>query len=355
MQSLEDTGAGQRKLLARIDRLRRELGGRLAILGHHYQRRAIVERSDLAGDSFKLARDGSRLEAELVVFCGVRFMAEAAAILARPGQKVFHPDPSAGCPMADMADLDDVRLAFSRLQETLGGEGHLPVVYMNSSSELKSMVGEMGGTVCTSANAPRAFRWVFARGRRVFFFPDRHLGWNTAASLGIPPEEICLYDFLEPGGGLDEEALRRARVILWSGFCHVHQFFEEAQVAAARRDHPDCRIIVHPECRPEVAAAADATGSTEQIIRYIEAAGPGTVIVVGTEINLVERMALTWTDRRVIPLAASLCPSMYKVTLPRLHGSLTRLAAGDEEGSVAVDDGVREGARLALRRMLELP
>ncbi len=341
--------------LARIDRLRRALGKEVVILGHHYQRPAIVRRADFVGDSFLLARQASRAEARWIVFCGVRFMAEAAAVLARPGQEVFHPDPAAGCPMADMADPSDVEEAWETLTSVLGEDALVPVVYMNSSARLKAFVGDRGGLVCTSSNADRAYQWVFEKGKRVFFLPDEHLGRNTARAMGIPAGEVLLYAFREQGGGLEEDEIRRGKVFLWSGHCHVHVFFRPEDVERARRENPGCRIIVHPECPVPVVEASDAWGSTERIVRFVREAGPGATIVVGTEVNLVERLALDFPDRRVLPLAHSLCPNMYRINPKALADTLEGLASGSPPGPVEVEASVRSGARKALERMLALP
>ena len=341
--------------LERIDALKKELGGQVVLLGHHYQRPAIVRRADIVGDSFLLARRAAQVEARWIVFCGVRFMAEAAAVLARPGQEVFHPDPAAGCPMADMADLPDVEEAWRTLSDLVGEENLLPLVYMNSSAALKAFVGERGGLVCTSSNAPRAFRWALERGKRVFFLPDEHLGRNTARRLGIPPGETPLYVFGRERGDLEEEEIRRGKVFLWSGHCHVHVFFRPEDVERARRENPGCRIIVHPECPVPVVEAADEAGSTERIVRFVREGGPGSTTVVGTEINLVERLALDFPDRRVLPLGRSLCPNMYRITPRALASTLEGLAGGDPPPPVRVEPSVRAGAARALERMLALP
>ncbi len=341
--------------LARIDVLRRTLGKKVVLLGHHYQRPSIVRRADFVGDSFLLARRASQAEARWIVFCGVRFMAEAAAVLARPGQEVFHPDPAAGCPMADMADLADVEEAWENLTQVLGPESLIPVVYMNSSAALKAFAGERGGLVCTSSNADRAFRWVFEKGKRVFFLPDEHLGRNTARAMGISSREIALYAFRQEEGGLEEGEIRRGKVFLWSGHCHVHVFFRPEDVERARRENPGCRVVVHPECPAAVVDAADAAGSTEKIVGFVREAGPGATVVVGTEANLVERLALDFPDRRVLPLARSLCPNMYRINPRALADTLEKLASGSPPGSVQVEPSVRAGARTALERMLALP
>ncbi len=344
-----------RPLLERIDELREVLGKDLVVLGHHYQRPAIVRRSDFVGDSFLLALEASKADARWIVFCGVRFMAEAAAVLARPGQSVYHPDPAAGCPMADMADPADVEDAWRFLSAVLGEEALVPLVYMNSSAALKAFVGEKGGLVCTSSNAGRAFRKILEEGKRVFFLPDEHLGRNSARALGIPEEETLLYAFGEEGGGLEADQVRRGKVFLWSGHCHVHVFFRVEDVERARREHPGCRVIVHPECPVQVVEASDASGSTERIVRFVREAGAGSTTVVGTEFNLVERLALDFPDRKVLPLGRSLCPNMYRINPRVLLETLEGLASGNPPQAVKVVDSVRRGAKAALERMLALP
>ena len=344
-----------RPLLARIDELKAALGEEAVILGHHYQRPSIVRRADFVGDSFLLARKASQARARWIIFCGVRFMAEAAAVLAREGQAVFHPDPAAGCPMADMADPADVEEAWRTLSEVVGEDDLVPVVYMNSSAGLKAFVGERGGLVCTSSNAGTAFRAILEKGKRIFFLPDEHLGRNTARSLGIPQAETPLYEFRRERGGLEEKEIRRGRVFLWSGHCHVHVFFRVEDVERARRENLGCRVIVHPECPVSVVEAADASGSTERIVRFVREGGPGSVTVVGTEVNLVERLALDHPDRKVLPLGTSLCPNMYRINPRALADTLERLASGNPPDPVEVEDSVRAGARKALERMLALP
>jgi quinolinate synthase len=330
-------------------------GSDLLLLAHHYQRREIVELCHRKGDSFELARFAQReSDARWVVFCGVRFMAESAAILAAPGQAVLHPDARAGCPLADMADADDVRGAWSELCGVLGEmPGQVtPVTYINSSAELKAFCGRNRGTICTSSNAPRTFDWAMEQAKRIFFFPDQHLGRNTAAIRGIPAEHILLWAKGEPLGGNSAEAVRQARVILWDGHCHVHTWFTREQIDDVRREHPGVMVVVHPECPREVVEAADANGSTSFIIDYVQRAKPDSTIAVGTEVNLVERLARENDGvKKVIPLTRSLCPNMYRINPQNLCRTLER---PESLTPVSVPAAVSRDALTALDRMLSL-
>lgn len=349
-------GMTEPELAACIREVKASLGPRLVILTHHYQRQEVVELGDHGGDSFGLSKTAASLErAEFIVFCGVHFMAESAAVLARPGQVVFIPDPSAGCPMADMAPIAAVEQAFADLARAVDPAEYTPVTYVNSSAAVKSFCGNRGGSCCTSSNARQVFEWAFQQRPRIFFIPDEHLGRNTAADLGAGP--VVLWDPERPLGGNTADQLRDARVILWKGFCHVHTSFTVEQIADARAAHPGGRVVVHPECRREVVAAADASGSTEQIIKFVETAPDGATIVVGTEIHMVERLAARWQGRKtVLPLARSLCPNMFRINLHNLCWVLDSIAAGPDHwvNRVTVPDDVRDGARLSLARMLEI-
>lgn len=333
----------------------RRHGSGLLLLAHHYQRREIVELSHRRGDSFELARSAQReSSARWVVFCGVTFMAESAAILAAPGQSVIHPDARAGCPLADMADLPEVQAAWDELKGVLGDlkSQVTPVTYINSSAELKAFCGRNQGTVCTSSNAGRAFDWAMEKAERVFFFPDQHLGRNTAVTHGIPVDRILLWRKDEPLGGNSPDAVRRARVILWEGHCHVHTWFTTEQIEAVRLEHPGIQVVVHPECPRDVVAAADANGSTSFIIDFVSRAAPDSAIAVGTEFNLVERLALeAEKGKMVIPLARSLCPNMYRINPQNLCWSLEQPEAFTP---VTVAPDVSRDALVALDRMLSL-
>jgi quinolinate synthase len=337
-------------LVERVESLRRTWGLRLLILGHHYQSPAVLRHADVTGDSLELSRKAAGSRAERIVFCGVRFMAETAVILARPEQSVYMPETTAGCPMADMADAESAVAALERLARA-GGDW-VPVVYVNSSAEVKAFCGRQGGSACTSSNAGRVLSHFLDRGRRVLFLPDRHLAENTAHDLGLPAEAVALYDPAAPDGGLDDAAVGRARLVCWKGHCHVHTFFTPEMVARVRRERPEARIVVHPEAPAEVVRAADAHGSTSQIIRYVEAQPAGSTVVVGTESRLVQRLADVHRGRvTVLALALSTCPNMAKTNVP---GLLHLLEAWSEAQRIRVDGTVAGEARQALQRMLSL-
>jgi quinolinate synthase len=334
---------------------RRALGDRLIVLGHHYQRDEVVQFADFRGDSFKLSQQAAATDADLILFCGVHFMAESADILAKPNQTVVLPNLEAGCSMADMAKIDDVRDAWETLTD-LGASGLVPMTYMNSAASLKSFVGENGGIVCTSSNAAKTFDWAFERGERILFFPDEHLGRNTAVKRGIPLDRMVVWDPFKPLGGNTREALRDATIILWRGYCSVHARFSVEQIDAARRDDPDVNIIVHPECRLDVVQAADYDGSTEYIIDTIRNAPDGTSWGVGTEINLVKRLAQEQPGKRIFCLDPVICPcsTMYRVHPAYVLWALENLAAGNIVNQVAVDDETRRWSLVAMERMLSV-
>ncbi|WP_108719442.1 quinolinate synthase NadA [Miniimonas sp. S16] len=361
------------ELHARIAAAKASLGDRVVILGHYYQRDEIVAYADFVGDSFQLANAAlTRPDAEAIVFCGVHFMAETADILAREEQTVILPNLAAGCSMADMADEDSVEAAWAELaqvygfdpDETVGPDwferhpgGTLPVVpvtYMNSSAALKAFCGRHGGIVCTSSNARSVLEWAFARGERVLFFPDQHLGRNTAKAMGVPLEQMPMWNPRKPLGGNDAEALLDARVILWHGFCSVHKRFTTAQIAAAREAHPGVQVVVHPECPMAVVDAADAAGSTELIRRLVADAEPGSTIAIGTEINMVNRLAAQHPDKTIFCLDPVVCPcsTMYRIHPGYLAWTLESLAAGEVVNEIQVDPDVARHARTALERML---
>ena len=344
-------------IVRRIAAARRELGERCVVLGHHYQREDIIQFAEVRGDSFKLAQwAAQRPEAEFIVFCGVHFMAESADILSQPHQMVVLPNMSAGCSMADMADPDDVYACWDELREA-GISDIVPVTYMNSAADLKAFCGKNGGIVCTSSNAPRVFDWAFQRGRRVLFFPDQHLGRNTGLKRDIALEEMPVWDYTLPFGSLGGNALEqleRARVILWKGHCSVHLRFSVEQIERARREHPDITIVVHPECRMEVVRAADLDGSTEFIARTISEAPARSRFAVGTEINLVSRLARENPDKLVFCLDPVVCPcsTMFRIHPAYLCWALEELAEGRIVNRVELDEETRRDARIALERML---
>jgi quinolinate synthase len=345
----------------RIGAARRALGDRVVMLGHHYQRDEIIKWADARGDSFKLAQfAASRPQADFIVFCGVHFMAESADILSGAHQRVILPNPAAGCSMADMANIAEVEECWSTLDELFAGqesgEGQpvVPVTYMNSAADLKAFCGRHGGIVCTSSNAASVLRWAFERGQRVLFFPDEHLGRNTALAMGISSDQLAVWDPRQDYGGADDDELMRARVILWKGWCSTHQRFSVEQIARARADHPGIRIVVHPECRREVVEAADLNGSTEYIVKVIDEAAPGSVWGVGTEVNLVRRLAREHPEQTIFCLDPVVCPcsTMYRIHPAYLAWVLEELVAGHVVNQVSVDQETATWARVALERML---
>ena len=342
-------------LRERIREARAGLGRRLLILAHHYQRVEVVEFGDHTGDSYALSKIAAQQdEAEHIVFCGVHFMAESADILTDPRQRVYLPNPLAGCPMADMAEMADVLQAWECLEEFGGDQRIMPISYMNTAAGLKAFTGRHGGLICTSSNAKAALTWAFARREKAFFFPDQHLGYNTGISLGVKPEEMILWDFSREGGGLTKDQIDRARIILWKGHCHVHTNFRPEHVEQVRRDYPGVRVVVHPECPHEVVRLADSAGSTAHIVKYCREAPAGAIIAIGTEINLVNRMALENPDKKIFELSGQTCPvcaNMYRTTLNDLAYTLENL---DSLKPIIVREPARSEARLALEKMLEI-
>lgn len=343
----------------RIAYARARLGTKLTVLGHHYQRDEVIKFADFTGDSFKLARHAADKEGlEYVLFCGVHFMAESADILTDEKVKVILPNMAAGCSMADMADPDDVFQAWDEIHEALGEDARvIPVTYMNSAATLKAFVGERDGLVCTSSNAARALQWAFERGEKVLFFPDQHLGRNTGYSMGIPLDEMVLWNWRMPHGGVTPEQLKKAKIILWQGHCSTHQRFTVDQIEKARKEHPGVNVIVHPECRWEVVQAADDNGSTEKIVKAISEAPAGTTWAVGTEINLVNRLAEQNPDKTVFCLDPVVCPcsTMYRIHPAYIAWVLEALLQGVVVNEVKVDAETRKWSLVALERMLALP
>jgi len=339
-------------LKKRVQKSKDRLGSRLMILGHYYQQDEVIEFADATGDSFALAKIGAaNKDAEYIVFCGVHFMAEVSDILAAPGQKVYMPDPTAGCPLADMAEGSEVEDAWEVLKEAGVADDVVPVTYVNSSAELKAFCGKHGGTVCTSSSAPHAFDWALGQKSKIFFFPDENLGRNTAHKKGFKDDRMVLWDPRKERGGVDIEKLKDASVILWKGFCHVHTFFTVDHVLEAREKYPGCLVAVHPECSAEVVDASDAAGSTSFLIKYAEDAPEGSTVVIGTEINLVSRLARELRSKKVVPLKRSLCPNMFKTSLRDL---CTLLETFPDENLIEVPEYIRGDAKLALERMLAL-
>ncbi len=355
------TRASDEQLDEWITAAKAELGDRVRILGHFYQRDEIVKYADFVGDSFMLAQAAKQHpEAESFVFCGVHFMAETADILSGPEQSVILPNLAAGCSMADMATIEQVEACWNELTAALGpaAEGDLqpviPVTYMNSSAAIKAFCGRNGGIVCTSSNARTVLEWAFERGQRVVFFPDQHLGRNTAKAMGIPEELMPLWRPHLALGGNTAEQLRDSKVILWNGFCSVHKRFTVAQIEQARTDYPGVRVIVHPECPAPVVEAADGAGSTEYIRKEVEAAEPGTVLAIGTEINLVNRLQQQRPDLTIFCLDPVVCPcsTMYRIHPAYLAWTLESLLAGQVPNQISVSESVAGDSRIALERML---
>ncbi|RZD82690.1 quinolinate synthase NadA [Streptomyces albidoflavus] len=353
-------------LVARARAAKEKLGDKVFVLGHHYQRDEVIQFADVTGDSFKLARDAAaRPEAEYIVFCGVHFMAESADILTSDEQKVVLPDLAAGCSMADMATAEQVAECWDVLSEAGVADQVVPVAYMNSSADIKAFTGKHGGTICTSSNAKRALEWAFEQGQdpaitKILFLPDQHLGRNTAVrDLGMSLEDCVVYNPHKPNGGLTAEQLRDARMILWRGHCSVHGRFSLESVEDVRARVPGVNVLVHPECKHEVVAAADLVGSTEYIIKTLEAAPRGSKWAIGTELNLVRRLANRFAeeDKEIVFLDRTVCfcSTMNRIDLPHLVWTLESLAEGTLVNRIEVDKETEDFAKLALERMLALP
>lgn len=346
-------------LVERAKRARAALGKRALILGHHYQRDEVIEFADITGDSFKLAKEAEKAaSAELIVFCGVHFMAESADILTSTEQKVILPDLAAGCSMADMATANQVNEAWQIFTKLGIASKTVPITYMNSSAAIKAFTGENGGTVCTSSNAERAMRWAFEKGEKVFFLPDQHLGRNTAVlRLGLNLSDCVLWNPWKPNGGLSDQEIKSAKVILWRGHCSVHGRFSLENIKAMREKVPDINILVHPECQYEVVSNADVIGSTESIIKTIESSPAGSKWAIGTELNLVNRLANTYKDRQILFLDKTVCycSTMNRIDLPHLTWALENLAGGSLVNQIQVPERTAEFAKVALDQMLALP
>jgi quinolinate synthase len=345
------------QLQLRIVRAREVLGRRLVILGHHYQRDEVIRHADFRGDSFKLAREAAaRPEAEFIVFCGVHFMAESADVLSGAHQQVILPDMNAGCTMADMAEIEQVEECWDEVRRVVGDDV-LPVTYMNSTAALKAFVGRNGGAVCTSSNCRAVLEWAFAQRPRVLFFPDQHLGRNTGYRMGLPLEAMPVWDPYEDHGGLADELVRSARILLWKGHCSVHNRFTPEMVDLRRAQMPGVKVIVHPECRFEVAQKADAIGSTEGILKIVQESPEGTQWAVGTELNMVNRLARDVAPaRRVVSLddCVCVCSTMFRIDPPHLLWALEALVEGRVVNRVSVPEAVARDARIALDRMLAI-
>ena len=357
--------ASDEELQERIKAAKARLGNKLLVLGHFYQRDEIIVHADFVGDSFQLAKNATeRPDADHIVFCGVHFMAETADILSTPEQTVTLPNLSAGCSMADMANIDQVEDCWEQLGEICGtnpdADGKqqiVPVTYMNSSAALKAFCGRHGGIVCTSSNAHAVLEWAFARGKRVLFFPDQHLGRNTALAMGMSLDQMPVWNPYKPAGGAEDPSVYAdAKMILWKGFCSVHQRFTVDQIERARKAYPGVKVIVHPECSMDVVNAADGTGSTAYIVKEIANAPAGSAVAVGTEINLVNRLAAQYPDKTVFCLDPVVCPcsTMYRIHPAYLAWALENIEQGNIVNRITVDEDTARDAKIALQRMLEV-
>lgn len=346
----------------KIERLRAVLGSSVTVIGHHYQNDEVIKHVDISGDSLELSQKVADIESEHIIFCGVHFMGESAALLARPGQKVYLPAPDADCPMAQMAPAPLLDETIAKLHEA--GVKALPLAYVNTSLAVKAVVGRYGGAVCTSSNAVKMLAWAFKRADKVIFLPDGNLGRNTAKQLGVPRDEQATLDLGLDWNGLQERPLpagaglksvpNKARLLYWPGCCPIHEEFRAADIAVLRKKHPGIKVIVHPECPPEVVDASDMAGSTSALIRYTAEAPAGSIIAVGTEINLVERLAKRHAGKvKIIPLAVKSCDDMAKVTPETLLRTLQAIADGEPPAPVYVDPAEASPARDSLTRMLE--
>ncbi len=333
-----------------ITDLREKYGKRLAILGHHYQSDEIIAHTDLAGDSLELARQIEKLEAEYIVFCGVHFMAESAAIVRKDSQKIYIPDAKAGCVMANMAPADLVDKVLTKILNE-SGRKIIPLAYVNTPAAVKTVCGKHGGSVCTSANAVKMMKWALDQGDGVLFLPDKNLALNTANKLGIPQENRLLLDIRKKGENLDVSETLDKQLLIWPGLCAIHQRFKLSQIEAMRNQYPGCKVVVHPECPPELVHAADGDGSTSYLIQYVSESPAGSTIVVGTETNLVYRLAQLFPDKKIIPLSVSFCSGMAKITEQRLAELLQNIETADFED---VSDDIRGPAKVALERMLKV-
>jgi quinolinate synthase len=340
----------------RIEKARAKLGATTILLGHHYQRDEVIRFADFTGDSYKLSKIAAETGAQNIVFCGVDFMAESADVLGSDGQRVILPDLNAGCSMADMAEISQVEACWEALERLGLADETIPLTYMNSTAAIKAFCGERGGLVCTSSNARAAFEWAFARGKRILFLPDQHLGRNTGFAMGIPMEEMAVWDPWALQGGQTKAALTASRVVLWKGHCAVHQRFLPGHVDTVRAKYPGIQVIVHPECRWEVCQKADEVGSTEKLRKLVEESPAGTGFAIGTEIHLVNRLAKQHPDKPIITLddAGCLCTTMYRISPQHLCWALESLVEGVVVNQIKVNPQVKQWARVALDRMLEI-
>ena len=345
----------------RINAARKQLGNKAVLLCHHYQRADVYQHADLTGDSLKLSRLASQTDAEYIVFCGVHFMAEVADMMTKPGQTAILPDLAAGCSMADMANLTKVERCWRELGAALGEDPAnliTPITYINSAADLKAFCGDRGGIVCTSSNAPVILKWAFEQRPKVLFFPDQHLGRWTGHTMGVPLDDMVVWDPDQPRGGLTQEQIRKARILLWKGHCSVHQMFQPSHIEAFRAKHPDGKVISHPECSFEVCAASDYIGSTEYIVKIIKEAPAGTRWLVGTELNLVERLAREVApEGKVVQFMSPtvcMCSTMQRIDPQHLAWTLENLVDGNVVNAIRVPEDQTASAKLAMDRMLAI-
>jgi quinolinate synthase len=355
LKQLYDTT--EQDILAQIRELKASLGDRVLILGHHYQREEVFAFADAAGDSLKLAQTAASTRAPFIIFCGVHFMAETADILTADDQIVILPDPAAGCSMADMADDAQVQRCWQELADIIDPDLSVtPVTYINSTAALKAFCGEHGGIVCTSSNAQKVMEWSWRQREKILFFPDQHLGENTALRMGIPETDMIIWDPFQPLGGNTPETIEQARLILWKGFCSVHQLFKAEHAETMRRNHADIQIIAHPECSREVCETADFVGSTEAIIQYVKAAPTGSKFAIATELNLVNRLRLQFADKPIWFLSPTICmcSTMFRTDPQHLCASLQAIARGEGYHRISVPDAQKGWAKVSLERMLQI-
>jgi len=345
----------EEKVIKQIHALKTELGDQVLILGHHYQREEVIGFADITGDSLKLSQKASETKAPYIIFCGVHFMAETADILTDDDQVVILPDPAAGCSMADMADIEQVSRCWQELSEVLTPEESVtPVTYINSTAALKAFCGEHGGIVCTSSNAQKVMQWSWGNREKILFFPDQHLGENTALAMGIPENEMIVWDPFEHLGGNTPEAIKNATLILWKGFCSVHQLFKPEHAETMRNNHPDIKVLAHPECSREVCETSDFVGSTEAIIRYVEQAPSGSKFAIATELNLVNRLRIQFPDKPIWFLSpmVCMCSTMFRTDPQHLCASLMSIRDKGVLNQISVPANQSRWAKLSLERML---
>lgn len=344
-------------VVARIHTLKQQLGNQLLILGHHYQREEVIGFADITGDSLKLAQEAAKTKAPYIIFCGVHFMAEMADVLTDNTQTVILPDPAAGCSMADMANDEQVQRCWDELSQVITPDNCItPVTYINSTAALKAFCGEHEGIVCTSGNAKRVMQWAWDKREKILFFPDQHLGENTALTMGIADDDMIIWDPFQPMGGNSEADIKRAKLILWKGFCSVHQLFKPEHAETMRNNHPDIQILAHPECSREVCETADFVGSTEVIIQHVKRAPSGSKFAIATELNLVNRLRITYPDKPIWFLSptVSMCSTMFRTDPQHLCYALQAIVNGEGYHQIKVDESDKKNALKALQSMLDL-